>query len=199
MAQLQAIIKINEEIPKVDRVRDLSLLINKAIREFESLQSKDGVEAFQENLMDKIREQGLCDMEWHKPEAIAVHPDNREKSMLVPIDAHTLLLRISFDGWAWSKANVVASRIPEGHVGDEWKTKNVKLAVSSDGLLPPYNPDLLKIATARGSHTSAAVRIMKLGARNVFDALGVDGKNSQSKIIERQRSMIQPIEKRPAR
>ena len=121
--QMHAIIKFSEEVPKKERIAAVAPIINALIEQFENQTLKDGVETFQEQLMERIRAAHLSEMEWIKCECICVHPDNREKSMLVPIDAHSLLLRVTIDGWAWTKCIVVAARIPKGPVGDYWVEK----------------------------------------------------------------------------
>ena len=190
-----AITTFDTSMPKKERVATVAPIINQLIEEHEASTLTDGIETFQEKLMERVRAAGLAEFEWILCVHIAVHPDNREGAMLVPIDAHALLLRMTHDGWAWTKANVVAARIPKNETGQKWIQENLKLANRSNGLLPPYIPDLLRVATARGSHTSACVRIMELGARCVFEKLGENGVVSKSKIIEQQPSMREPLEK----
>ena len=50
----------------------------------------------------------------------------------------------------------------------------------------------MEICTARGSHTTAAARIVKYSAAAVYDTYAVDGVMSKSKILERQPSMSIP-------
>ena len=193
--KLASITTFDTSMPKKERVAAVAPIINQLIEEHEASTLTDGIETFQEKLMERVRAAGLAEFEWILCVHIAVHPDNREGAMLVPIDAHALLLRMTHDGWAWTKANVVAARIPKNETGQKWIQENLKLANRSNGLLPPYIPDLLRVATARGSHTSACVRIMELGARCVFEKLGENGVVSKSKIIEQQPSMREPLEK----
>ena len=118
------------------------------------------------------------------PEEVGVHPDNRERSMLVGIDVQDLLLRIASDGWSWARWDALACERPPNHIGAEWADANKMLAQKSNGLLASYRPDLLKVFTARGSHGTAAVRAVKLGAKSAHDSIASDGMISRSKIVE---------------
>ena len=82
--------------------------------------------------------------------------------MLVPVDVHKLLCNIvTNSGWSWEKWNALACEIPNNETGQQWRLANVELADLSDGLLPTCNPDMLQIASGRGSHGTAAVRCME--------------------------------------
>ena len=63
-------------------------------------------------------------------------------------------------------------KIPKNKLGQDWIERNVELAAASDGLLPSYNPDELKMLTGRGSHGTAAVRCVDLGAKGVHPMSG---------------------------
>ena len=70
------------------------------------------------------------------------------------------------------------------------------MAKGSDGLLPLGDPSELEIATVRCSHTNATLRIVNGAAR----ALNVDyadeaGRISSARIVERQPSFKEPLEK----
>ena len=115
--------------------------------------------------------------------------------MLLPVDVHDLLLRLAGDGWVWKKANILGCKIPNSDIGREWRQANVRLPLGSDGLLPEVNPDMLQVVTGRGSHTSSAIRCMNAGVKGWHEELCLDGYISKSKIIERQPSMQEPIDK----
>ena len=123
MQPFDMVLRFDDSVAMSTRVDALAPIINKLILEHEAGKMLDGVETFQEKLLDRIRMCKCSEVRDIKCEHIGVHPDNREKAMLVPIDVHTLLLRVSTDGWAWSKQVVTACAIPAGLVGDEWRKK----------------------------------------------------------------------------
>ena len=90
----------------------IALVINALIEEHENRTMKDGVQTFQEKPMERVRGAHLSEFEWLDSDCIAVHPHTCENAKLVAIDAHQLLLRISMDGWAWSKCNTMPAQIP---------------------------------------------------------------------------------------
>ena len=140
---------------------------------------------FQEALLEKIRVAVLLeDNQIFQVDVVGVHPDNREKTGVVPIDAHNLVKRIFHDGWRMNLVDCVACQIPPTAQGDLWRAYNEILAMQSDGLLPVCHGSFLEIITARGSHTTTGARIVKFGARGVHEELCLDGKVSCSKICE---------------
>ena len=62
-------------------------------------------------------------------------------------------------------------------------------------MLAPIKSEILEIVTARGSHTTAAVRCIKLGSKGVHEELCTDGEISYNQVIERQPSMKEPMDK----
>ena len=132
-----------------DRVAALAPIINLMIEEHDSGESSLGVEAFQEDLMARLRVAGLMIQLWMGVDVVGVQPDNREKTMLVPIDVQDLLSRIVEDGWSWKKWDALAREIPKGPVGAEWRRQNEELAKGSDNMLAPYQGDMLKVLTGR--------------------------------------------------
>ena len=177
------------------RVATIAPIINSMIEEHDKEDSALGVEAFQEDMIGRIRAAGLLVPKWIELEFVGVHPDNREKAMLVPIDVHDLLRRIAEDGWSYKKWDALACEIPEGPLGQDWRQQNEALAKASDGLLAPYQGDMLTVLTGRGSHGTAAVRAMKMATKGIHPEVCVDGYVSKSKICERQPSMEQPLAK----
>ena len=177
-----------------DRVARIAANLNNIIQEFNEV-GGIGAEAFSEEIVDVLKKAGLCKVVWLDVECIGVHPENRSESMLIPIDVHDLLWQIVVRGWVWKKCSIMAYGIPTGLIGENWKAKNVELTVGADGLLAACNPSLLKVVTARGSHTCAAVRCMKYATRGVHPEIcGADGCVSQSKIFELQPTMALPLE-----
>mgnify|MGYP000143521087 FL=1 len=195
MASPSGPIVFGSEVSMADRVSVISPLINMMIEEHDSGESYLGVEAFQEDLIGRVRAAGLMEKKWIMPEWVGVHPDNREKAMLVPIDVHDLLARVAQDGWSFKKWDALACEIPAGPVGQEWRRQNEELAKGSDGLLAPYQGDMLQVLTGRGSHGTAAIRAMTMGAKGIHPEICAEGCVSKSKICERQPSMEQPLSK----
>ena len=80
---------------------------------------QDGVQVFQEVLLSKIRAAVLLeDDQWYQVENVGCHPDNREKTGLVSIDAHDLVLRMHVDGFRYSLVDCVACQIPPNAEGE---------------------------------------------------------------------------------
>ena len=75
---------------------------------------------------------------------------------------------------------------------------NVKLAGGAGGLLPPVTSGQateFEIATVRCSHTNAALRITKLGARSLNKEIAdTTGNVSMARIVEKQPSFQAPLE-----
>ena len=188
-------LSFNMSVPVSDRVAVLSPVINSMVEEHDSGEAVVGVEAFQEDIIERIRSAGLLESKWLQVDHVGVHPDNREKAMLVPIDVHDLLKRMANDGWSYKKWEAMACEIPAGPVGEAWRKMNERLAEGSDGMLAPYQGDMLEVLTGRGSHGTAALRAMKVGAKGVHPEVCAEGYVSKSKICERQPSMEQPCSK----
>jgi hypothetical protein len=195
MASSLGPMSFDKGLSMADRVNVISPIINMMIEDHDSGDSALGVEAFQEDLIGRIRAAGLMEKKWIMPEWVGVHPDNREKAMLVPIDVHDLLARVAQDGWSFKKWDALACEIPTGPVGQEWRRQNEELAKGSDGLLAPYQGDMLQVLTGRGSHGTAAVRAMTMGAKGIHPEICAEGFVSRSKICERQPSMEYPLSK----
>lgn len=182
--------------PIQERIAIIAPVINALIQQHDDGKMADGVETFQEEMLNRIEAAGLMEKnKWLQVDVVGVHPDNREHAMLVPVDVHNLLQRMCTDGWSFKRWTALACEVPRNELGKSWCKKNVELVVGSDGLLPTINPDLIEILTGRGSHGTAAVRCMKLGCKGIHDEICLDGFVSRSKICEKQTSMSQPITK----
>ena len=177
-----------------DRVEATAPKVNSMIEE--KGDDDEGVECFQKELLQLIEEAGLLERDvWYNTDHVAVHPDNREKAMLVPVDVHDLALALVHKGWNYARWEALACEKPQGALGEEWLDALKTLTDGADGLLATYNRDLVKIFTGRGSHGTAAVRCMKSGSKGIHGDLCVDGHVSQSKICERMPSLREPIDK----
>ena len=91
------------------RVQVTSPIINKMIEAAELGEIEDGLEVFQELMVEKMRQACLLDDDvWLDVERVGVHPDNREGAGIVPIDVHDLLLRMFQDGFCMNKVDLLA-------------------------------------------------------------------------------------------
>lgn len=186
-----------EDVPILERVATIATVINESLDDFDTGKISIGSESFSEQMLERIFAAGLLQKEqWYDVELVAVHPDNREKAIVVPLDAHQLLKSIMELGWSWNKWEALACERPPGPVGDEWCRKNVKHIEASDGLLPTINPEKIKIFTGRGSHSTAAVRIFRFAATGIHaEMCGTDGKVAMAKVIGVQPSMEEPCKR----
>ena len=177
-----------------EQVASLASWINDSIEKF--LKSNEGVQPFQEKLLAAIKEAGLSDERWIDTFKVGVHPDNRDNCGLVPVDVHELLAIIVAAGWSWRECDgALACEIPPNALGNSWRAFNDVLAKKSDGYLADCASDHLEVVSARGSHTTAGVRCVHFGSKGIHDHLCTDGRISRSKIIERQPSMREPLDK----
>ena len=197
LANLLSTATMLKELPLDQRIDALAGGLNPILKAFDMGEVKEGVQTFQEGLVKILTECHLCDPRWVDVSRAGVRPRNREGAGLVPIDVHDLLLRITMHGWSWQEcAGALAAEIPpDDKGGAAWRDFNYQLAKKSDGMLAPCAKDDLEIATARGSHTTAGLRAMLLGARGIHPQLCIDGSVSKSKIMEIQPSMAQPLER----
>ena len=95
-------------------------IINEWITQFDHGEVVDGTESFQYHILDQILKVGLGEDQWHAVSKVIVHPDHREKTVLVSVDAHDLLRQFTHNGWNWSRVDACASEIPDGDVGKSW-------------------------------------------------------------------------------
>jgi hypothetical protein len=184
--------------PLKDRIAVIAPQLNDMIDNYEAGAINEGTQVFQRVLIDKIRMAGLLsDAVWLDVGVVGVHPDNREGSGIVPIDVHNLLRRIVQDGWNFTEVECLGCTIPPlgSTEGDRWRDFNERVVQGSNGLLPPISGSFLQAVTARGSHTTGVVRLVKFGAKGVHDDCCLNGRVSQSKIIEKRPSMAEPVNK----
>ena len=96
-------------IPRI--ISMIAPILNQELKRFSDGGGK-GAEAFGEAIVTALKDTGLCKRVWMDVECIGVHPSNREGAMLIAIDVHDLLKKISFRGWSWQKVNIMACSIP---------------------------------------------------------------------------------------
>ena len=156
--------EFDEGITIAERVKLVAPILNQLIRDWRERKYTKGVESFQQDLINRLRKAGLMKKRIYTVDRVGVHPDNRQGAGLVPIDVHDLLQRIVAGGWNWLKVDAMASELPPDEA-EEWREFNENLANESMGLLPPIVKENIAIVTARGSHTTAAVRCMEYGSK----------------------------------
>ena len=174
-------------------------LINKWVSDFNLGKVVDGDEAVQNKICSELDRVGLLRVATVKVRQVITHPDNREKRMLVAIDAQDLLKELCSRGWNPQRVDAMACELPPtGHpVRAEWIQKYDSVIKKSKNLLAPIeNEDELLLATGRGSHTTAAARLYdsKTPVKGVHSNLCHEGFISQSKIYELQPTMRYPID-----
>lgn len=123
---------------------------------------------------------------------VGVLPCNRNYEMLDPQNVHRLLHKITGKGYDPTLPKPVAQEIGPNAEGANIREKNAELVSKSAGLLAPISVEELHIATAAGSHTTAAVRVAdaalhtKIPVMEGCEAIGDDqGYVSQQRILER--------------
>ena len=176
-----------------DLIKDM---INEMIDKFDE---SDGhsIEAWQENLQVILEEKGLLERGvMLQVDNVAPHPDNREKAMLVPSDAHVLLDILIDNGFILPRWEALACTMPPGELGRQWTSKVDALQKGAGGLVAEFALDRLSHLTARGSHGTSALRSAKFGGLGVNpDLCDCNGNLSLSTIYEKQPSLKAPIEK----
>ena len=185
---------MGDSVPIADRVAAVAPIINAKIDEWGSAACTVGVQTFQDELLQIMAHASLSEERWVDTDKVGVHPDNRAKTGLLPIDVHDLLLFIVRQGWDWASCNrSLGCEVPPTNEGTMWRAWNERLVDGAGGLLAKFtNPERIELLTVRGSHTTAAVRCYKLGSNGVHPELCTDGRISRSKILEMQPSMQEP-------
>ena len=175
--------------------------VNKMITDYEA-SDQSGIQTFGAELRKVIKGFGLAKQETMHHSKVCPHEDNRDGELLIPIAVWKLLLMITRKGWSPLECSLaLAGGIPSNEEGDRWKGKAMQLADKSDGLLAPYLPELLQLATAAGSHTTAALRLLdhcgthKVPCPNAdFNELCENGFLDQARILSKQPSFREPLE-----
>ena len=70
------ILELNVNTPKAERIGAVLPVINELIAAHELNQLQDGIETFQEKLLERVRKACLADIEWINADAIIPHEDN---------------------------------------------------------------------------------------------------------------------------
>lgn len=182
-------------LSKMERIQKVAPELKLLVQQHESdSYPGGGVEAFNAYINGLLDTNGLIDREVKHVSKICVHPANREGAGLVPIDVQDLLKKFAEKGYNPMLWEAFGARIPNGPVGASWVEKNIELIAASDGLLAPMDPDVVDVATGRGSHGSAALRLAEFGGRSIHPELAdANGMVSKAKLIELQPSWEEPL------
>ena len=88
-------------MPLAECIRDVAPVLNWLIDAFYDGSIRVGVEAFQDDLMNRIEAARCIETCWVDPAKAGVHPSNREEAGLLPVDAQDLLLIFCRNGWVF--------------------------------------------------------------------------------------------------
>jgi hypothetical protein len=189
-------LQFDRSVSKTERIKQLAPLLNKAFDDFD--EQIEGTEEFDADVMATIDAAGLLDKNRVvKVQGIAIHPDNRERAMIVPVDSHELLFRMYNDGFSFPRWKAFGCTPPPCQkLMQAWTEANEKLVNDSDQLLPPLQE--IEVFAARGSHGSTGMRCLAEGALALPEHLqqlaGNDGKLSASKVIAAKPSFAKPLQ-----
>ena len=179
---------------KQQRIDAVAPELRTLVQQHEEGTFKGGVEAFNTYIMKVITDADLFTMEVRNVACVGVHPDNREKSMLVPIDVQDLLRKFWENGYNPALWEAMALTIPHGPVGDDWRCKNADLVKDAEGYLAQSDSSLLEIVTGRGSHGTHALLCVAFSALGMFPELcDKDGRVSKAAFLEQQPSWEEPL------
>jgi len=181
-----------------DKVKVIAPMLNQLIDDFENgVGAIRGVETFQEEVIKMLVEADVLEKNvWYQVDNVACHPDNREKNMLLPIDVQELLCVFIDNGFVNRQWDAMASEVPPSSIGESWLNANKELSESADGMLAPCDINKIQIVTGRGSHGTAALRALKLGAKGTKpEHCDADGILSTAKVLEIQPSLAEPLNK----
>ena len=126
------------------------------------------------------------------PTVAGVWPGNREWQGLILSDVMELQTEFCLQGWAKDLVNACATEIPPTDAGGNWRDFNRILWAESDGVLAATNVDELEIVTLRGSHSTASIRNIKLGAKSSDDRIAYNGRLKTDAILELHPSLKDP-------
>lgn len=181
-------------LSKQQRIDAVAPELRSLVQQHEEGTFKGGVEAFNDYIMNKIADADLVKEEIRNVACAGVHPDNRESSMLVPIDVHDLLRKFAENGFNPNLWDALALTIPHGPKGDEWRRANAALVEDAEGYLAQSESSLLEIVTGRGSHGTHALLCVAFGALGMHpDLCDEHGRISKAALLEKQPSWEAPL------
>ena len=140
---------------------------------------------------------GLANYEQVHSKQTLTHPWNRGHDLLEPADVPEKMAEISDIGWDTNKvADASGVRMPKDDtLRKQIEAINDKLAHESDGVLPPMIPGFATLQVTACSHTTAGLKCANFGTKCDIDRISDNGVMSKERIIGRQPSMADPIEK----
>ena len=176
--------------------------INNMLKEFNG-GTREGIPAFGNELRDLLKEFRLAVQKWIMLSEVIPHEDNRDGELLVPIRVWNLLLKIAQKGWSYAEcALALTCGVPADENGDRWRAKAVLLAQKSDGMIAPYQPELITAASGAGSHTTAVLQLLAYAQTNKvrcpdpqFEVLCIDGFLNTPKVVAKQPSTGKALRK----
>ena len=139
----------------------------------------------------------LCYKDSADPVRVGVWPGNREHQGLIISDVAELQIVFALEGWAKDLVNACAVEIPPNAVGQEWRNRNLELWNDSDGILSSSNADDLRYVALRGSHSTASIRNIKLGAKCDDAWVSHNGHLATESILEQNPSLREPVKAIP--
>jgi hypothetical protein len=162
------------------KVQRLAPIINAMIDEYKMNAVKGGLQEIVSKIKKALRQEGLTHKLRVVPLRAGVHPSNRSGDGLDAKDVHGLLNFITTTHWSWIEvANAWACEVaPSGARGDRYKTFNVELSVKSNGLLAPVDKDTLQVVTLTTGHTTAGLRCVAAGTRDIDSTISEGGQLS---------------------
>ena len=166
-------------------------------------EGEQGIQAFGAELRRALEGMGLVSKMPIHHSQVCPHEDNRDGELLIPIAVWRLAQKILRKEWSDIECALALScgiPPPPAAEGEQWKTKAVNLARQADGLLPPYQPELLTAATAAGSHTTAVLRLLSYAEHHrvkcpapEFEDMCADGYLSYARCVARCPSIKTPL------
>ena len=150
--------------------------------------------------MEIIRKAGLSFKQKYHCGKVGTHPDNREGAGLTVGDVHNMVNMLKRDGYNPSlQVNALAAQTPPAEEGLRWRKFNEAMWNRSAGFLASSPLQELEICTARGGHSTGAVRLPAFGGKSNKKELtcaedGVVDAIKTSRIIEGQPSLKDVVE-----
>ena len=131
--------------------------------------------------------------------AVGVDPSNRYGVGLDPERVHKLIVAIFAAGFVWEETtNAVAMEIDPNDKKKEDIDMNIQLAIDSNDMLPPVDPDKIKILTLSNGHTTAGLGCFGHGVKVVMEELQFlcqDSRLSLAKLRELQPAYAEAVDK----
>ena len=180
-----------------ERIAEVAPSLNSMVKMHNEGTYHEGSEALNAKITQVIQDNALIEPKNCPPEKVATIPSNREFALLIPADVSFLVKTFSTNGFNPELWKALACTAPSDlSIANEWRQANVRVVGKSHGLLAPItDPEALELFTARGSHGSAALRCIKLGALCSHAELAdVHGRISMAKVCELQPTLKPVLE-----